>query len=94
MCVCVGGGEGGGGEHYLLGNSCSCTSKRKAQFMSDAITLALPVIVGADQCGGTTGCLLCCATLAALTNQTGKLWLLGGGGGGGGGGLHSIYNSL
>ena len=29
VCVCVGGGR----RHYLLGNSCSCTSKRKAQFM-------------------------------------------------------------
>ena len=30
VCVCGGRGRGG---HYLLGNSCSCTSKRKAQFM-------------------------------------------------------------
>ena len=57
--------------------------------MSDVITLALPVIVGGDQCGGTTGCFLCCATLAALTNQTRRLWLLGKGGV-----AQYIYNSL
>ena len=56
--------------------------------MLDTITLALPVIVRADQCCGTTDCFLYYDQLCnTCCFNTGRLWLLGGG-------LHSIYNSL